>query len=207
MLGTLSLLTAVACAPAGPGVASTDTLSALYQQGQPFTQFLLDAKSRKQTWTDNYANGKVDDETAGRIRALDGQWRFLVIAVDRCSDSANTIPFLARMVEESGGKLDLRIVHPDQGKSVQEAHRTSDGRAATPTIILLDETGQEVGCWVERPTPLAEWFNEQKPKVKESELLEGKADWYKKDKGKTTVSELLDMLEQAAPGQPCGGGA
>lgn len=207
MLATLTFLTAVACVPSGDGVAASDTLTALYQQGQPFAQFLLDAKARKQTWTDNYAMGRVDDETADRIRALSGQWRFLVIAVDRCSDSANTIPFLARMVEASGGKLDLRIVHPDQGKSVQEAHRTSDGRAATPTVILLDETGQEVGCWVERPTPLAEWFNEQKPKVKESALLEGKADWYRKDKGKTTVRELLEMLEQAGPGRPCGGAA
>lgn len=207
MLGALSLLTAVACPPAGSGLAPSDTLSVLYQQGQPFAQFLLDAKSRKQTWTDNYAKGRVDDQTAARIRALSGQWRLLVIAVDRCSDSANTIPFLARMVEASGGLLEMRIVHPDQGTSVQEAHRTSDGRAATPTVILLDEAGQEVGCWIERPTPLADWYNAQKPKLEESELNERKGDWYQKDKGKTTVRELLEMLEQAGPGRPCGGAA
>lgn len=207
MLGTLSFLTAVACSPAGGAPAPSDTLSALYQQGQPFAQFLLDTKSRKETWTDNYANGRVDDQTAGRIRALSGHWRLLVIAVDRCSDSANTIPFLARMVEASGGALEMRIVHPDQGKSVQEAHRTSDGRAATPTVILLDESGEEVGCWVERPTPLADWYNAQKPKMKESKLNEQKGDWYKKDLGKTTVRELLEMLEQAGPGRPCGGAA
>ena len=207
MVLTLSLLaTVVSCAPAGNAVGS-DTLAKLYQQGQPFPQFLVEAKARKQTWTENYAQGGLSPETLARVQALTGRWRLLVIAVDRCSDSANTIPFLARMVEASDGVLEMRIVHPDQGKAVQEAHRTSDGRAATPTVILLNEAGEEVGCWVERPSELARWWNAEKPKVRESWLLAQQGDWYRKDKGQSTLRELLTMIEQAGPGRPCGGAA
>ncbi len=145
MVLMLSLLATVAsCAPAGNAVGS-DTLAILYQQGQPFPQFLVEAKARKQTWTENYALGGLSPETLARVHALTGRWRLLVIAVDRCSDSANTIPFLARMVEASDGVLEMRIVHPDQGKAVQEAHRTSDGRAATPTVILLRHADRSAG--------------------------------------------------------------
>ena len=207
MVLTLSLLaTVVSCAPAGNAVGS-DTLASLYQQGQPFPQFLVEAKARKQTWTENYALGGLSPEILARVHALTGRWRLLVIAVDRCSDSANTIPFLARMVEASDGVLEMRIVHPDQGKAVQEAHRTSDGRAATPTVILLNEAGEEVGCWVEQPSELARWWNAEKPKVSESRLLAQKGDWYRKDKGQSTLRELLTMIEQASPGRPCGGAA
>lgn len=207
MVLTLSLLATVAfCAPTGSAVGS-DTLAILYQQGQPFPQFLVEAKARKQTWTENYALGGVSPETIARLRALTGRWRLLAISVDRCSDSANTIPFLARMVEASNGVLEMRIVHPDQGKAVQEAHRTSDGRAATPTVILLNEAGEEVGCWVERPSELARWWNQEKPKLRESQLVAQKGDWYRKDRGQSTIRELLAMIEQAGPGRPCGGAA
>lgn len=207
MVLTLSLLaTVVSCAPAG-NAAGSDTLANLYQRGEPFPQFLVEAKARKQTWTENYALGGLSPETLARVHALTGQWRLLVIAVDRCIDSANTIPFLARMVEASNGVLEMRIVHPDQGKAVQEAHRTSDGRAATPTVILLNEAGEEVGCWVERPSELARWWNAEKPRVSESRLLEQKGEWYRKDRGQSTLRELLTMIEQAGPGRPCGGAA
>ncbi|UCC24022.1 MAG: hypothetical protein JSU98_09805 [Gemmatimonadales bacterium] len=29
----------------------------------------------------------------------------------------------------------------------------ADGRPATPTVVILDEDGEEVGCWIERPVP------------------------------------------------------
>jgi hypothetical protein len=86
-----------------------------------------------------------------------------------------------------------------------EAHRTRDGRAATPTLILLDENWNEVGCWVERPSELARWGELERAKLSDGEFVRQKTAWYDRDRGRSTVREVLDMIEHAAPGAPCGG--
>ena len=67
-----------------------------------------------------------------------------------CSDSVNTIPFLAQLVAQVP-QLDMRVISPTQGRQLMETRRTPDGRGATPTVIILDESGAEAGCWIERP--------------------------------------------------------
>lgn len=207
MLATLLLLGAASACPvdAGPVGVGQDSLEALYHRGRSFPEFLASVRSRRQVWTDSYKDGWLTPEEAARVRQLPAGYRFLVIAVDRCSDSANTIPYLARLVEASNGALDLRIVLPEEGKWVQEAHRTADGRAATPTVVLLDAAGVQVGCWVERPAALARWVNAQRDTVRESELTDRKMRWYREDRGRSTIREMLDLLEQAGPARRCTG--
>ncbi len=58
-----------------------------------------------------------------------------------------------------------------------EAHRTPDGRAATPTVAVLDEEGRLLGAWVERPSALQAWYLEQQEKIAIGELTRRKMDW------------------------------
>ncbi len=193
------------CAPAGAPTAPADSLRVLYRQGQSFDRFLDAVVSRRTTWTEAYARGALAPDVARRLAALQGTWHLLVVAVDRCGDSANTIPYVATLADSSAGRLTLRVVDPELGRGVMEAHRTGDGRAATPTVLILDETFREVGCWVERPAALAAWFDAEVARVGERRALDGKYAWYLEDAGQTTLRELLTLIEQAAPGQPCGG--
>ncbi len=178
---------------------------ALYEQGLAFDDFLAQAERRRKTWHGNYERGLVPDSLLDRARALDGDWRLLVVAEDWCGDSANTIPYVARLVESVSG-LAMRVIDSEVGRQVMEDHPTSDGRAATPTVILLNAEFREAGCWVERPSTLQRWFQENEGMLEEDELYEQKYDWYDRDAGHETVREIVEMVEAAVRGEPhCAG--
>jgi hypothetical protein len=182
----------------------SDSLTDLFQRGKSWSEFLEAAKARKEMWHDNYANGAPEAAMVDRAKAVGGAWRLLVVAEDWCGDSANTVPYLARLVEQVSS-LDLRIVNSSIGKWVMERHRTADGRAATPTMVLLDSEGRDLGCFVERPAALRAWAAENKPKLSEDDYQKGKMAWYKSDRGKQTVAEFVEILETAASGgSKCG---
>ena len=190
-----------------PIVAPADsTLAALYASGVDYARFLADATSRREQWLANSAKAVVPADALAAARALPGRWRLLVIAVDGCSDSVNTIPYLARLVEEVPS-IELRIVLPDPGKAVMETHRTPDGRAATPTVVVLDESGADVGCWVERPSVLQSGAIDARAKHAMEDWARGKQAWYDADSGASTIREVVAVLQAAAAGTPrCGSG-
>lgn len=190
-------------APSPTGVVVPD-LEVLYQRGKTYVEFRDAATKRRQAWNDNYANAHVPGALLTRVRSIPGVWRLLVVAEDWCSDSANTIPYVAKLAENVTN-LDLRIIDSKKGRPIMKAHRTPDGRAATPTIILLTEGYDEAGCWIERPTTLQGWFLENEPTLDEETLLERKHAWYDEDKGQETLEEIVRMIEGAVSGEPiCG---
>ena len=194
----------VASSPRGVFFAAPDSLERLYARGRSFKQFLAAARARRETWLDNSARAVVPDRLLARARAIPGRWHLLVVAEDWCGDSANTIPYLARLVD-SVPSVELRIVSTRDGRWVTERHRTPDGRAATPTVILLDSTGAAVGCFVERPAALREWLSVNRPRLSEHQLQQAREAWRRKDAGQSTVREVVELLEAAVQGKPqCG---
>lgn len=204
MLTALLLATSLTTsAPTSPCTTPTaDTTRALYAAARTFPDFLASVRARKATWDGNYAAGAaLDSGLVGRARAAAGTWRLLVVAVDGCSDSANTIPWIARLVEQVPG-LELRVVLPGPGAPVMAAHRTPDDRAATPTVVLLDADWREIGCFIERPRPIRDWMLAEKGKVGADSAAKHKAAWYVADAGRSTVVQVVEMLEAARRGTP-----
>lgn len=184
-------------------VAGADWLE-VYDQGVTFAAFIEAADRRRETWHGNFARAAVPDLVSERAQAIPGSWRILVVAEDWCGDSANTIPYLAKLVADVEG-LDMRIVDSEVGAAVAKAHPTPDGRSATPTVVILDESGRDVGCWVERPASLQQWFLDAQGTVEDETLYDRKYAWYDWDVGNSTVSEVTDIIAAAAAGQPiCG---
>jgi hypothetical protein len=143
----------------------------------------------------------VPDALLTRARAVAGPWKVLVVAVDGCSDSVNTIPYLARLASQLIG-VEMRIVGSDVGRAIMDAHKTPDGRGATPTVLLLDANYQERGCFIERPRELQSWILDQKGKLSDNEVFDRKMRWYDDDKGDKTLRDFVDVMERAARGQP-----
>ena len=177
---------------------ATIDYQALFQKGREYPEFLGAAKARKELWDKNQARAVAADDVLARARAFGGKLRLLVVAIDGCSDSASIIPHIARLAQLSG--IELRIVAPDDGgRAIMEAHRTPDGRAATPTIVLLDNAYQNVGVFVERPSTLHTWYEDRKKTgIAQSKLTEQKLEWYERDAGHTTLLELVALMEKAA---------
>jgi len=186
-------------------VAPADsTLEALFNSGVPFSEFLENARARRDQWKRNYADARVPDDALSRATATPGRWRLLVIAVDGCSDSVNTIPILG-MLDSLVSTIDLRIILPDAGRALQEARRTPDGRAATPTVILIDERGNDAGCFIERPAELVRKGAEARAAGTYDAFLSGKQAWYTADAGHSTVREIVALMAAASEGHPqCG---
>jgi hypothetical protein len=185
-----------------PAMTRTDsTLLALFDSGLPYSQFLANAQQRREGWLKNTEIAHVDATLVLRARAVGGNWKLLVVAIDSCGDSMNSVPFISRLVDSLPG-FEMRIVPPDKGRAVQEAHRTLDGRAATPTFVLIDASGNEAGCIVELPHELRHWAHALRTAGTTDSLYPGKTAFYERDKGKGITTELVELLEAAKAGKP-----
>jgi len=210
MSAPLALLLLIALSLPSGGEArdggADDVLRTLYEEGRTYEDFVGAARRRTELWNRLTAEGRAPAPLVERARAVGGTWRILAVAEDWCGDSAYNLPYVAKLVEAVEG-LELRIVSSTVGRALMEAHRTPDGRAATPTFLLLDASWDEVGCFVERPTPLMAWVQENRGSMDTDALHEYIVDFYETDEGTGTVTDMVELLEAAAAGRPrCGVG-
>jgi hypothetical protein len=181
------------------GAADDSSLAALYEQGQRWDDFLAAARARRAMWVRNSEAATVPADVLAQVRALPGTWRLLVVAVDSCSDSVNTIPYLARLVTDVAA-LEMRIITPRQGRELMASRPTPDGRSATPTVVILDAEGREAGCWIERPAALQAMAIAANAGGGTPEFAAQKQGWYEQDRGASTVREVVAQLAAAANG-------
>jgi hypothetical protein len=188
-------------------VAVTDSLAAVYTRGQTWAAFYEGVDRRRELWIENWTHARVPEDLAARAQRAEGPWRVLVITEPGCSDSANSIPFIAKLVEATPA-LDLRIVDSTAGRRWLEAHRSPDGRAATPTVLVLDEDFRIRGCWIEQPVALQALWLPVVARGTMSEEIGAKLAWYANDGGRETLREFVEVLEGASSGEVvCPGGA
>jgi hypothetical protein len=167
---------------------------AIWAGATPFHTFLENVRARQDQWRSGFSNAAIDAGALSEARALPGRRRILAVAEDRCSDSAWAVPYLAKLAAAVPEKLELRVIGRAQGRRIQAAHLTPDGRTATPTIVVLDENDGFIGAWVERPSELQKWFIENKPSLDSDALHEHMARWYTDDAGRSTIREVLAIL-------------
>jgi hypothetical protein len=138
----------------------------------------------------------VPPDLMTRMHALSGRRLILAVAEDWCSDSVNTIPYVARLADAAPERLALRLIDSKAGAAVMHAHRTPDGRAATPTLVVLRDEGEVLGSWVERPSPAQSWYLEHRKTLMHDPLHERLMNWYAEDAGRTTLAEIAALLER-----------
>ncbi len=187
------LAAAVLCA--APSLLARETVDygAIFEQGIWYEAFLKDVRARRDDWRE--ISDKVGLIYEGDLRKLQKR-RLLIVTEDWCSDSVQTVPYLYLAVKNHPG-VTIRIVNSTVGRPIMEAHRTPDDRAATPTVIALDEHNQFLGAWVERPAELQALVLEQQKVRMRREVTEIKTTWYEKDAGRSTVSEVMALLAKS----------
>lgn len=118
------------------------------------------------------------------------QRKLLVIAEDWCGDASNTVPIIARMVDQIPG-LELRIIMRDQHPEVMDQYLTNGSRSI-PIVIALDESFEEVGHWGPRPSELQTWVLANRGTMPKAEFYPKVRQWYARDRGETTIREVLN---------------
>jgi Thioredoxin len=164
----------------------------MFDAGMTWEQFLAGARAQRTLWLMNAGRASVAPETVERFRRATDGLKLLVIAEAACSDSVNTVPYLAKLATLAG--VDMRVVGRSTGLPLMDAHRTPDGRTATPTVILLRD-GRDVGAWVERPAALQEWYL-SKADLGQQDRLDRKMAWYDWDRGASTIREIVALAER-----------
>lgn len=184
-----------------PALAAADsTLAQLWALGMTFDAFHGGMSGRKAEWDTRIGWVTIPDDAAERMRALRTPLRVLVVAEEGCGDSMNSLPYLVRLVALAPD-IQLRVVNSTTGRSIMEAHRTPDGRAATPTVVVLDARDQLVACWIERPAALLAWSRTPKDSLPRDQRFGSRMAWYEHDKGRSALAEWVPMLEAAAAGR------
>jgi hypothetical protein len=191
---TTAPMRATIAAPEEPVSTAPSQAAEMYARGVTWEQFLASAKVQRETWTRNAAR-EVSPELVARLQRAGTGLRLLVVAVDWCPDSANSVPYIAKLASSAG--VGLRVIDFKAGKAIMEAHRTPDGRASTPTVVLL-RGDQDVAAWVERPASLQWWYLDHAGQLSEDELLERKRGWYEWNRGADAVGEIVALAERSA---------
>jgi hypothetical protein len=184
----LLMLAALSQAPAASDAA------ALFREGATFQDFLEGAQSQRKLWEQNAARPDPAAPIVERFKRVSDGLSLLVVSEAACSDSVQTVPYIAKLAALAN--VELRIVSKARAMAVIDAHRTPDGRTATPTVLLLRD-GKVIGAWVERPAVLQEWFLANRD-LTSRERLERKTAWYEWDRGASTIAEVVALAEKAA---------
>lgn len=151
-------------------------------------------------WQGIYNLARVPDWAVAAVPAEAGV-KLLVIAEDWCGDASNTVPIVARLVDQSPG-LELRVIMRDANPEVMDQYLTNGSRSI-PIVIALDASFQEIGHWGPRPTQLQAWVMANRDTMPKTELYPQVRRWYARDRGETTLREVLE----AAGFRPRGSGA
>jgi hypothetical protein len=165
----------------------------LFRDGKTWEQFSSGISDQRELWQRTESMVTVPPEFTERMSAASQGLRLVVVAEDWCPDSAFTVPYIARLARSAG--VPLRIVDRSMGEPLMIAHRTPDGRTATPTIVLL-RNGQDVGAWVERPAELQQMFLSMSTNAENARRFSQRQTWYESDRGLSTLREIVALIER-----------
>ncbi len=138
---------------------------------------------------------KVSDELCTKVKEFTDPQIWLTISENWCGDSAQIIPYLAK-ISECNPKIDFRIIERDKNLDIIDLYLTN-GTRSIPKLIAFDENGNELFQWGPRPKRAIDLINNAKAEGKtKDEFLEMLHLWYAKDRGKSLEEEFNILLDQ-----------
>ncbi|TRX38485.1 thioredoxin family protein [Flavobacterium sp. ZT3R18] len=139
----------------------------------------------------------VPVEISTKLKALESEYIWLVIAEGWCGDAAQILPILNKMAVESD-KIDLRIVFRDLNDDVMN-HFLTNGARAIPKLIIIDKvSGKVCNHWGPRPKGASDLIKNYKEQfgIVDEEAKTQLQMWYLHDKGLSTQNEVIDMMQK-----------
>jgi hypothetical protein len=137
----------------------------------------------------------VPDEISAKLKALEKEYIWLVIAEGWCGDAAQILPVLNKMALETD-KIDLKIVFRDRNDDLMN-HYLTNGTRAIPKLVIIDKsTGKVCENWGPRPKGASDLIKEYKAThgVVDEEAKTQLQMWYLHDKGLTIQNEVVEIM-------------
>jgi hypothetical protein len=179
------------------GILAPDvrTAASLFDRGLTWEQFLSGVRVQRELWLKNAAAASIPPRLSERLKRVSRGLRLVIVAEDSCTDSVNTVPYIARLA--ASAQLDVRVVDRALGEPLMKRHHAPGDRTATPVVVLV-RNGRDVGAWVERPAVLQQLFLSITSNPENGRRLAQRQSWYDLDGGRTTLKELVALAERTA---------
>ena len=140
-------------------------------------------------------NYKVSDELASEIMNIKDKQLWMVITEAWCGDSAQNLPYIAKMVELNSN-IDLKIILRDSNTEIMDLYLTN-GTRSIPKIVAFDAEGNELFIWGPRPKAAQDLINQWKSEgIVKPELYEKLHLWYGRNRGKDIEAEMTEILSK-----------
>ena len=118
----------------------------------------------------------------------------MVITENWCGDSAQNLPYIAKL-SELNKNINLLIVLRDSNLDIMNKYLTN-GTMSIPILIVFDENDYELFKWGPRPEKVKEEIKRLKTEgIVKPELYEKLHLWYGRNRGEELLKELSELLE------------
>jgi hypothetical protein len=139
-------------------------------------------------------------ELINQIKEIKSPQCWTVITEAWCGDGAQNIPALAKIAQESEGKINLQLVFRDDNPTFMNQYLTNGGQAI-PKLIARDDSGKDLFCWGPRPEHAINIMRNWKANpmnITKSEIEVTLHAWYAQNKQHDLMREIRDLLAQQA---------
>ena len=137
----------------------------------------------------------VSDELKAEIQKIDSPQLWMVITENWCGDSAQNLPYIAKIAEENPN-INFRIILRDKNPDIMDLYLTN-GTKSIPVLVVFDTDGNELFKWGPRPAEAQKQISEWKSQgIVKPELYEKLHLWYGRNRGKEIENEMLELIKE-----------
>ena len=139
---------------------------------------------------------RIDGAIISKLKSLQSQYIWLVIAEGWCGDAAQLLPIFNKMSIISE-HIDLKIVFRDENQDLMNLFLTN-GNKSIPKLIILDKNSLGIiSDWGPRPKGAVDLIQNYKEKfgVIDDTIKAELQMWYLHDKGLSTQKEIIELLK------------
>lgn len=138
---------------------------------------------------------KVPQEVEKKLKSINQDFLWLVIAESWCGDAAHVLPVLNKLAELNN-HIDLKVVLRDQNPELMDAFLTN-GTRSIPKLIMIDKkTDKVIHGFGPRPSEATAFINRFKSKYGDltPEFKEDLQHWYNTNKGLNIMEDIVKAL-------------
>jgi len=137
---------------------------------------------------------KVSEELKEVISKIDKKQLWMMITEDWCGDSAQNLPYIAKMAAESEN-IELKIIYRDQNLDIMDQYLTNGTSRSIPKLVAFNMNGEELFQWGPRPQELVELVEQWKTEMEPKKWKEKIQLFYGRNRGKAIEQEFTQLLK------------
>lgn len=166
-----------------------------WKKAVEYKEFLAKARENVELIKARYSGLLIDESYHDTLKSIQNKIKILVIGNDRCSDTAGTLPILAR-IADSSPMIELRILDSDTNAQYHQQFKVN-GKRKTPVVLFFNSDFEELCRWVERPNAVYKLINEATNPSPESRKNELKKIYSDSEIQQQTLHEFMRLILRA----------